>query len=361
MVVVVPLIEADEACGRKAATLGRLLRAGISVPDGVVVVAPWKEGWNAALLDRLGGGPFAVRSSGRFEDGPGASFAGQLLTMLEVERGDLATAVMAVARSVGRDSVGAYAAGRGVSLPMACPVLVQDMVRPRAAGVLFGHDPSATGMRSMIECVRGLGLPVVDGATTPERWLIDVEARRVQRAADGRDVLTMSDVHRVEEVAAAVVAVVGPQQDIEWALDGDEVIVLQSRPITASTGGLAPAPGAGAVVAEGLSGIGASPGSAIGPVRLAWSLDDLPRVTAGDVLVCRTTSPAWTGAMLRSAAVVTEVGGLLSHAAIVAREFGIPAVVAVPTAMTRLAEGMRVEVDGSAGVITPRGASGAAT
>ncbi len=361
MVGVVPLIEADEACGRKAATLGRLRRAGVAVPDGEVVVAPWREGWHAALLDRLGGGPFAVRSSGRFEDGPGASFAGQLLTMLDVERDDLATAVIAVARSVGQDSVRAYAAGHGVPLSRACPVLVQDMVRPRAAGVLFSHDSSATGMPSVIECVRGDPQPVVDGTTTPERWLIDVEASRVQRAADGRDVLTMSDVHRVEVAAAAVVAVVGPQQDIEWALDGDEVIVLQSRPITAPSGGLAPTPGPAAVVADELTGIGASPGTAIGPVRLVWSLDDLPRVTAGDVLVCRTTSPAWTAAMLRSAAVVTEVGGLLSHAAIVAREFRIPAVVAVTTAMTRLAEGMRVEVDGSSGVITPRGASGAAT
>lgn len=361
MVGVVPLIEADDACGRKAATLGRLLRAGTPVPDGVVVVAPWSKGWHAALLDRLGGGPFAVRSSARFEDGSGASFAGQLRTMLDVERGDLAPALRAVAESVGRDSVGAYAAGRGVSLSTACPVLVQDMVRPRAAGVLFSHDPTATGVPSIMECVRGHGQPVVDGTTTPERWLIDGRARRVQRAADSRDVLTVTDVQRVDRAAAAVTAVVGPQQDIEWALDDDEVIVLQSRPITAPTDVLASVPDPAAAVADGLTGVGASPGTAIGPVRLVWSLDDLPRVRAGDVLVCHTTSPAWTGAMLRSDAVVTEVGGLLSHAAIVAREFRIPAVVSVTAAMTHLEEGMRVHVDGTSGVVTPRRVGGATT
>ena len=361
MVDLVPLVEADDACGGKALTLGRLLRAGVRVPDGVVVLPPWMDNSRARLLDLVGDGPFAVRSSGRFEDRPSASFAGQLLTLLDVERYDLASAVQAVARSVQRHGVAAYASRRGLPLSGPCPVLVQQMVRPRAAGVLFSRDPTATGMPSVIECVHGSGRPVVDGTATPERWLIEDAARRVQRAAEHGDVLTTTDVRRVEAAAAAVVEVVGPQQDIEWALDGDEVTVLQSRPITAPVSHQDQAPGRSATEADRLIGLGASPGTANGPVRLIWSLDDLPRVTAGDVLVCRTTSPAWTAAMLRSAAVVTEVGGLLSHAAIVAREFRLPAVVGVANAMTELHDGVQVEVDGSSGAITSHDAGEATT
>lgn len=353
---VVALEEADDACGSKAATLGRLCRAGVAVPDGVVVRAPRDEGWQAPLLARLGGGPYAVRSSGRFEDGPEASFAGQLLTLLDVERDEVVSAVLAVERSTRRGAVRGYAAGRGLSSPTTCPVLVQDLVRPRAAGVLFSRHPTVADGPSVIECVRGSGESVVDGTATPERWVIDGKPHRVLRAADGPNVLTVVEVHRVVDAAAQVVAVLGPGQDIEWALAGDDVAVLQSRPITATgTPDALPRPRS---APGGLSGTGASPGVARGPARLVASLDDLTRVAAGDILVCRTTSPAWTPAMLRSAAVVTEVGGVLSHAAIVAREFGVPAVVAVPDAMSRLIEGSTVQVDGSSGVVTPLATTG---
>jgi pyruvate, water dikinase len=101
-----------------------------------------------------------------------------------------------------------------------------------------------------------------------------------------------------------------------------------------------------------LRGTPASPGVAPGPVRVVTGLDDFEVFRAGDVLVCRTTSPAWTPLLARAAAVVTEVGGVLAHAAIVAREFGIPAVLAVAAATTTLADGQQVVVDGSAGVVT---------
>ncbi|HJU01744.1 MAG TPA: PEP-utilizing enzyme [Actinomycetes bacterium] len=101
-----------------------------------------------------------------------------------------------------------------------------------------------------------------------------------------------------------------------------------------------------------LTGTPASPGVALGPARVIAGLDDFDRFRSGDVLVCRTTSPAWTPLFARAAAVVTEVGGMLAHAAIVARELGIPAVVAAPAAMTTLADGQRVVVDGCTGTVT---------
>lgn len=98
-----------------------------------------------------------------------------------------------------------------------------------------------------------------------------------------------------------------------------------------------------------LTGVAASRGSATGRVRIVAGLDDFDRFGAGEVLVCRATSPAWTPLLGRAAAVVTETGGMLAHAAIVAREFAIPAVVAAPGAMTALTDGQVVVVDGSQG------------
>lgn len=349
MTAVVTLSDADAACGVKASTLGRLRRAGLTVPDGVVVPQPRMPRWQRPLLRAVGEGPFAVRSSARHEDGPAASFAGQLLTLLDVERDDVVTAVRAVERSARRASVRGYAVGRGLPAPEGCAVLVQELVRPRAAGVLFARAPASPAV--VLECVLGSGRPVVDGAATPERWIVDDAPRRVQTTATG-EVLSAEEVRQVVTMATQVVAVLGDGQDIEWAFVDDAVAVLQSRPITAHSGPSSHEPTSSAAQGE-LIGTGASPGVASGPVRHVACLDDLPHVAPGDVLVCRTTSPAWTPAMLRSAAVVTETGGVLSHAAIVAREFGIPAVVGLPDAMRLLVGGTTVRVDGSTGVVTP--------
>ncbi|WP_124389377.1 MULTISPECIES: PEP-utilizing enzyme [Rhodococcus] len=98
-----------------------------------------------------------------------------------------------------------------------------------------------------------------------------------------------------------------------------------------------------------LAGIAAGPGTAVGPARIIGGPDDFARFRPGDVLVCRTTSPAWTPLLATACAVVTETGGVSAHAAIVAREFGIPAVLAAPKAMITLTDGLLVRVDGTRG------------
>jgi pyruvate,water dikinase len=100
------------------------------------------------------------------------------------------------------------------------------------------------------------------------------------------------------------------------------------------------------------AGTPASPGRAVGPVRIVRGLDDFGMFSSGDVLVCRATSPAWTPLLAVAAAVVTETGGVLAHAAIVAREFRIPAVVSAHDPMAVLTNGEMVVVDGAAGTVT---------
>jgi pyruvate,water dikinase len=140
-------------------------------------------------------------------------------------------------------------------------------------------------------------------------------------------------------------------QDLEWALDIEGVVwVLQARPITrraASTPEPAPVDGVRTLAA----GTPASPGIARGRVRILSGLDDFAGFRTGEVLVCRATSPAWTPVLARAAAAVTETGGILAHAAIVARELGIPAVTDVHGA-TSLPNGALVLVDGSRGTVT---------
>lgn len=100
-----------------------------------------------------------------------------------------------------------------------------------------------------------------------------------------------------------------------------------------------------------LTGTAASAGTTRGPARLIHGPDEFTRFQAGDVLVCRTTDPAWTPLFGVASAVVTETGGLLSHAAIVAREFGIPAVLGVRDALELLADGVPLSVDGTFGSV----------
>ena len=100
------------------------------------------------------------------------------------------------------------------------------------------------------------------------------------------------------------------------------------------------------------SGVAASPGRVTGPARIITGPDDFPRLQAGDVLVCRATDPAWTPLFALAAGVVAETGGRLSHAAIVAREYGIPAVLGIPGATSTLADGQPVTVDGTQGRVT---------
>jgi pyruvate,water dikinase len=110
---------------------------------------------------------------------------------------------------------------------------------------------------------------------------------------------------------------------------------------------------AGRPPTSGLAGIPCSPGAAVGPARQVADVAEVGRLRRGDVLVTRCTDPGWTAAFGLLAAVVTETGGLLSHAAVIAREYGIPAVLAVPDATRRVPDGQALRVDGTQGVVAP--------
>jgi pyruvate,water dikinase len=358
--VLVALGDADSRCGHKAATLGRLLRAGFDVPPGFVVLEALRTdagdpGLRAALRDLgVGGGAgVAVRSSAPGEDGTEMSFAGQLSTALGVTTPEQVVARMRrVAASSRNPRAVAYAARMGREPAASVPVIVHAMVAAEVAGVVFTRHP-VTGERDVvIEAGRGLGEDVVGGTVTPPTWTVD--ARTVTHRSGGHDrLLTRTQLRELAAIGRRIEAVLGCPQDIEWAIADGTVWVLQARPITTTAGA---GPGSGRPLGQVLAtGTPAGSGTAEGPARVVEGLDDFARFHAGDVLVCRTTSPAWTPLLARAAAVVTETGGLLAHAAIVAREFGIPAVLAVADAMSVLTDGQHLVVDGARGTVATTG------
>ena len=330
----------------------------------------------------------AVRSSATAEDLPDASFAGQQETFLNIRGIDaVLRAVHEVFASLYNDRAIAYRAHHGFAHDtVALSVGVQRMVRSdlAASGVVFTVD-TETGFDQavFITAAYGLGEGVVQGSVNPDEFYVYKPALRAGRPAvlkrgvgakatkmvyttdaavgrttrfvdvpaDERRRLSLTDAE-VEELARQALAIEEHYErpmDIEWGKDGVDglLYVLQARPETVqSRRGLGSATRyrlleSGNAVLEGRA-IGQRIGA--GAVRVLDSVAQMAEFTPGDVLVADMTDPDWEPIMKRASAIVTNRGGRTCHAAIIARELGIPAVVGTGTATRALAEGQPVTV-----------------
>jgi pyruvate, water dikinase len=343
---------------------------------------------------------FAVRSSATAEDLPDASFAGQQDTFLNINGlQNITHAISMVFASVYNDRAIAYRAHHGFTHgDVALSAAVQRMVRSDegAAGVMFTLD-TESGFEDvvLITSSYGLGESVVQGVVNPDEFYVykpNLASRRpailrksvgskVTRmvfgergvAGESTRVVDVPDADRqrfsltdaqAEELARAAVAIekhYGRPMDVEWALDGRDgrIYILQARPETVKSREDANAlrryrlkshPEA---LAAGRA-IGQKIGQ--GPVRLVKSAAEMDRVQEGDVLVTEITDPDWEPVMKRASAIVTNRGGRTCHAAIIARELGIPAVVGCGDATRALADGKPVTVscaEGDTGHVYP--------
>ncbi|MBI2589821.1 phosphoenolpyruvate synthase [Candidatus Berkelbacteria bacterium] len=336
---------------------------------------------------RPGGSAYvAVRSSATAEDLPDASFAGQQATFLNVSGGaNVAQAVRAAwaslfgARAIYYRSVQKYD-----HLKVAIAVPIQAMVQSEVAGILFTLDP-LTSDKSVItiDAAWGLGEAVVSGSLTPDRYTVQKEPLEilerevatqtwkisktegkgenahfaVPAEAQTQQKLTDTQILALSELGKQIEAHYQFPQDTEWAIAKNQIFFVQSRPVTTIKkkipvrSGVEPLPVAEIKTPPLLTGTGASIGIAVGTVRVLKSSEEIDRVKEGDILVAEMTSPDYVPAMRRATAIVTDAGGRTSHAAIVSRELGIPAIVGTGTATHILHEGQTITVDGANGKI----------
>jgi pyruvate,water dikinase len=226
----------DDVSAARGATATRLRTAIEGVPSPA-----WLRDALAAAYAALGGGPVAVRSSATAEDLPGASFAGQLDSVLDVVGiTDLDHAVRHCMSSLWSDRAIAYRRQRGIDQDdLGVAVVVQSMVAADVAGVLFTADPvSGRRDRMVIEAGPGLGDAVVTGRINPDRWLVDAQTMTVlarqpaASRADAADLLDGDDLAGLALLGRRAAALFGCPQDVEWAIAGGRRWLLQSRPIT---------------------------------------------------------------------------------------------------------------------------------
>ena len=315
----------------------------------------------------------AVRSSATGEDGSDASFAGMNATITNVSGDDgLLDAVLRCWMSLFSPRVITYRASRDFIADPAMAVVIQLMVNSEKAGVAFTADPSNGARdRVVIEGAFGLGEVVVSGEVEPDTYIISKEtlevldvrlghkAFKIIRGADGHDqpvdlddvqadarVLDDDEIRRIAELAVATEQHNGCPQDTEWAISEGTTYLVQARPITTLRHTTAPSSDKHAVLARGLA---AAPGTASGKVRVLQSPDEGNRLLEGEILVAQMTNPDWLPTIRRAAALVTNTGGMTCHAAIVARELGVPCVVGTRTATRDLHDGTTVTVDGAHG------------
>jgi pyruvate,water dikinase len=296
-----------------------------------------------ALLEQAEGESVsvAVRSSALGEDLPGASFAGQHDSELNVGKGSLLDAYKAVVASKYNLPAMTYRLSRGIrdeNVIMCVGVL--SMVDAVAGGVLYTRNPVDTADDSVIvSSTWGLPVAVVEGSVAADLWVV---ARRDPLQVQRR-VIARKQSLRLEEDDDA-------PQDIEWALDRDgRIKLLQCRRLPlmqapGSAGGQSKAAAAsGPVLLRGT--VTASPGAAAGPVFTVHTEPEALRFPKGAVLVIVQPLPRWATLLSRAAAVVSEQGTVAGHLANVAREFGVPALFGAEAAAAELRTGKVVTVD----------------
>ena len=400
----------DSAALREAAETAEELITGTEIPEEVAteIIEAYRSfsGDEEAFV--------AVRSSATAEDMPDASFAGQQETFLNVREDDLLRRIRDCWASLFTQRAIYYRNRQGYdneSVDIA--VVVQRMVDAEKSGVMFTSHPSTGEPEAVIESAWGLGEAVVSGSVSPDNYVYDRRAGEildvtvadkktkmckdpdtgetieVELEEDRRTerVLSDAEIQRLVEIGERVESHYGGPQDVEWAIVGDEVFMLQSRPVTTiaesgsgaqadsesdvddrEKGSLDPiegSPNGGNGVNDGanddpngdgdgdvlLNGLGSSPGIVSGTVRIVTKLDHLDSVAEGDIIVTEMTMPDMVPAMKRAAGIVTDEGGMTSHAAIVSRELGVPAVVGTGSATRTLSNGQQVTIDGDKGTV----------
>ncbi len=332
----------------------------------------------------------AVRSSATAEDIAEASFAGQQDTYLNVDRRNLIESVKKVWASLYTARAIEYRKSKNIdTLSVSMAVVVQKMVNSRTSGVMFTLHP-ATGEEKVIviEGSWGLGEAIVGGKVTPDEYVIDKATlkikdkkvskktlkivfdkttrtnKEVEIEGEESEKMSFSDEEAIElaKLGLKIEEHYKRPMDIEWAIDSDfsfpeNVFIVQARPETywssRKTEKKAEADQpknlqTGKVIVKGLP---ASPGIASGVARVIFDLAEAKDFQKGQILVTKMTDPDWVPIMKIASAIVTDEGGMTSHASIVSRELGVPAIVGSKEASKLIKDGQEITVDAIRGIV----------
>ncbi len=323
----------------------------------------------------------AVRSSATAEDLPDASFAGQQETFLNVKGHDmLLDSVRKCWSSLFTPRAIFYREQHGFEhKDVKLSVVIQRMINSDTSGIMFTSDVTLGKPYCLIEAGWGLGEMIVSGTVTPDTYIVkkkdksihnkiigkqheymirndDGGSLRIEVPEEKKAVQKIPDDHIIE-VAEAGITIEDHYKfpmDVEWAIEDDVLYILQARPVTTEIKEGDEEEEDEATTTEHkilVKGLPASPGVGAGKVVVVDSMDDLPKVKQGDIMVTVMTTPDMVPAMVRAAAIVTDEGGMTCHAAIVSRELGIPCIVGTTKGTSVLKDGMTVTVDGKLGQV----------
>lgn len=328
--------------GGKAYGLAKLRAAGMNVPRTYVVPVTAKDFDSTKYPELSDKVHYAVRSSADIEDGKNNSFAGMFDSYLDIEASELDNNVKNVIASKNNARLQQYIETNGLVQPNMA-VVVQDFVEPEYAGVWMGKD----GESGYLEYVQGNGEKLVSGQITPEREVWEKGKCNAKK-------LTCNSGDVGELLLEYQKTVAGEEDevaDFEWMILNNELVMLQYRPVTSKLD-------MGQVLEadeEGVyRGIPASPGVVTAPARFvnARYIDQLTDWRDGDILMAWFTDPEWMNILSHSSGIVTAVGGFLCHAAIIARELGIPCVIGIGgDNMKKIWEEKELMVDGTNGIV----------
>ena len=316
----------------------------------------------------------SVRSSATAEDLKDASFAGQQDSFLNVKGNpELIEKVKRVFASIFTSRSIYYRKKKGFEDLVGIAAIVQKMINADKSGVMFSKHPVKNNDEILIEAVFGLGEGIVSGKIKPDNYIInknlEIKEEKISdkkvaiiRTSGGQTktiqltpeksnqkVLKTYEMKQLAEYAIKLENHYEKPQDIEFAIENENIFILQTRPITTLKENSSEEKTIdleGQILTEGSP---ASPGVVSGIVRIIHSMSDLNKIKEGDILVTTMTNPDMVVSMQKAAAIVTSEGGVTAHAAIVSREMGIPAIVGAQDALDVLQEGMEITVDGSNG------------
>ncbi len=326
--------------------------------------------------------PFvAVRSSATAEDLPEASFAGQQATFLNIQGDEeLIQAVRGCWASLFTARAVYYREKNNFPHDkVLISVIVQKMIDSDKSGVMFSANPATNNLKEIvIEGAFGLGEAIVSGAVNPDMYVVDKDTLDIKKIEvkkqkikiirdpethktvkiplsekeEAKQVLDENEIKQLAVYAKKIERHYEKPQDMEWAVEDDNIYIVQSRAITTIREAAEERKMKGGGEKEILvKGEIASPGIASGVVKIIHDISELDKIQKGDVLVTTMTTPDMVPAMQKASAIVTDEGGITCHAAIVSREMGIPCIVGTGNATSVLKDGEEVTVHATQGVV----------